>query len=65
MISLARHPTNNNAVIVADLAEDIDSLVSMTSEEIKAGYIPKILKTDYRCERFGSIDAHLLWDSMC
>ena len=36
VISLARHPTNNNAVIVADLAEDIDSLVSMTSEEIKS-----------------------------
>ena len=36
VISLARHPTNNNAVIVADLAEDIDSLVAMTSEEIKS-----------------------------
>ena len=36
VISLARHPTNNNAVIVADLAEDIDSLISMTSEEIKS-----------------------------
>ena len=36
VISLARHPTNDNAVIVADLAEDIDSLVSMTSEEIKS-----------------------------
>ena len=36
VISLARHPTNNNAVIVADLAEDIDSLVSMTSEQIKS-----------------------------
>ena len=36
VVSLARHPTNNNAVIVADLAEDIDSLISMTSEEIKS-----------------------------
>ncbi|GIS51612.1 MAG: hypothetical protein Ct9H90mP27_1030 [Gammaproteobacteria bacterium] len=36
MISLARHPPNNNPVIVADLAEDIDSFFPMTSEEIKS-----------------------------
>jgi Exonuclease I len=36
VISLARHPTNNNAVIVAELAEEMDSLITMTPEEIKS-----------------------------
>ncbi len=36
IISLARHPTNANSLIVVDLAEDIEPLLRMRSEEIAA-----------------------------
>lgn len=34
IMSLARHPTNGNSVIVVDLAEDVEPLLNMSSEEI-------------------------------
>ncbi len=34
IMSLARHPTNGNSVIVVDLAEDVEPLLRMSSEEI-------------------------------
>jgi exodeoxyribonuclease-1 len=34
VISVARHPSNGNAVIVVDLAEDIEPLLQMSAEEI-------------------------------
>lgn len=36
VISLCRHPTNSNSVIVADLSRDVESLLSWTEEEIRA-----------------------------
>ena len=36
IISLARHPTNSNSIIVVDLASDVESLVSMTTQEISS-----------------------------
>jgi len=35
VISLCRHPTNNNAIVVADLSRDIEPLVQWTEEEIR------------------------------
>ena len=34
IMSLARHPSNGNSIIVVDLAEDIEPLLKMSSEEI-------------------------------
>lgn len=36
IVSIARHPTNSNSVLVVDLAEDVESLLDMTAEEISA-----------------------------
>ena len=36
VLSLARHPTNSNSIIVIDLASDVESIVAMTTDEIKA-----------------------------
>ena len=36
VLSLARHPTNSNSIIVIDLGSDVESIVAMTTEEIKA-----------------------------
>ncbi len=43
VLSLARHPTNSNSVIVIDLGSDIESIVAMTTEEIKA----KLYSSDF------------------
>ena len=36
IVSLGRHPTNGNSIIVADLAEDVETLVYLSAEEIAA-----------------------------
>lgn len=36
VMSLCRHPTNTNSIVVADLSQDIEPLLSMTAEEIGA-----------------------------
>ena len=36
IVSVARHPTNSNSVLVVDLAEDVEPLFDMTAEEIGA-----------------------------
>jgi exodeoxyribonuclease-1 len=35
VISLCRHPTNSNSIVVADLSQNIDSLLSWQPEEIR------------------------------
>ena len=34
IVSIAHHPTNSNSIIVADLAEDIEPLLSWSAEDI-------------------------------
>ena len=34
VLSIARHPTNSNSVIVVDLGEDIDSVLDLSADEI-------------------------------
>lgn len=36
ILSITRHPTNGNSIIVVDLGEDIEPLLQMSSEEIAA-----------------------------
>jgi exodeoxyribonuclease-1 len=36
IMSLTRHPTNSNSIVVVDLMEDVESLVSSSAEELRA-----------------------------
>jgi len=36
VISLCRHPTNSNSIVVADLSQDVDSLLTWPADEIAA-----------------------------
>ena len=41
IVSLGRHPTNSNSVVVADLAEDIEMLVHGSEEELRTALFTK------------------------
>ena len=46
IISIGRHPTNSNSILVVDLAEDIEPLLTMTPEEILRNS-KKVLRQNY------------------
>ncbi len=35
IVSICRHPTNNNSIVVADLSQDIEGLLSLRPEELR------------------------------
>ena len=42
VISITRHPSNTNAIVVADLGEDIESLLDWSEDEIRQRlFVPK------------------------
>lgn len=41
VVSLCRHPSNSNSIVVADLSQDVEPLLTMTAEEIGAQLFTK------------------------